>query len=54
MDDNHEVVVFDIKTLGGTFLSKTRGGRELITAINWKNENEFATCGLKHMAFWTV
>ena len=47
-------MIFDVKTNGGTFLSKSKGGRELITAINWKNDNELASCGLKHMAFWTV
>ena len=28
----------DVKTLGGTFLSKAQGGRELITAVSWKND----------------
>ena len=47
-------MIFDVKTNGGTFLSKSKGGRELITALSWKNDNELATCGLKHMTFWTV
>ena len=31
-------LVIDVKTLGGTFLSKAKGGRELITAVSWKND----------------
>ncbi|CAK72848.1 unnamed protein product (macronuclear) [Paramecium tetraurelia] len=58
MDDCHQLCIFEISAkssqLGGTLLIKDQIGKDTVTDIKWKNDNEFVTCGLNHLKFWKL
>jgi hypothetical protein len=52
IDDNHMVVVFDIKTKELLFCEK--GDTAKILECTWIDENSFVTVGIKHYKLWNI
>ncbi|KRW98348.1 WD40-repeat-containing domain [Pseudocohnilembus persalinus] len=56
MDDNHCIALYDLtnkQSVGGCLISDTQGGRDIMTELQMKNENQFVTVGPKHFKVWT-
>jgi len=49
---DHNIAIYDMKT--GLLESFSKGGNILIAGIVFKDETNFATCGVRHMKFWTI
>jgi microtubule-associated protein-like 6 len=49
-DDDHSVAIYDWAR--GKLVGTSKVDKEKVTCAVWKNENEFVTCGLKHIKFW--
>ncbi|EAR94225.2 HELP domain protein (macronuclear) [Tetrahymena thermophila SB210] len=57
IDTNHELAIFDINAkskTGGVQILLEKSGPDVITGAKWRNENEFATVGVKHFKLWAL
>ncbi len=50
MDDDHHVAVIDINSKK---IIKAKGGKKVILNLQWVNNHEFVTIGVKHYMYWT-
>lgn len=51
-DDDHSLAIYDWAQ--GLLLGTCKVDQSKVTALAYKNENEFMTCGLKHVKFYTA
>lgn len=52
MDDDHSVAVYNVET--GALLGTEKGDKAWIIDLSFKNDQTFATSGVKHFKEWTV
>ena len=50
-DDDHSVAVYDWRKK--SLLCTGKVDRSKVTSATWISENEFITCGVRHVKFWT-
>lgn len=50
VNPNHNVAIFDLKI--GALISHSKGGKQIIAAVEFKNEADFVTVGPKHFRHW--
>ena len=50
-DDKNTFAVYD--WMSGSILYSGPVSRAKVNGISWKNDNEFLTCGMDHVKFWT-
>jgi microtubule-associated protein-like 6 len=53
IDDDHYMAIMDVKN-GGSVLSTYKGGRDVILALRFNSEDEYASVGVKHFFTWTI
>lgn len=47
-DDDHTIVIYDLTErlkLGGCKLVQQKGGKDIVTDLRWRNEEQFVTVG---------
>lgn len=50
IDKDHTVYIFDAKN--GSFITSMKGDVNIICGIQFKDDTEFVTIGVKHFKFW--
>lgn len=52
LNDSNSIAIFDVKVPNGALLAVSASGKEIISDICFRNENEFAEVGPNHLRFW--
>ena len=53
IEDDHWVAVLSVTGMGQV-LCKVKGGRDVMIALAFNNEDEFASVGAKHYKYWKI